>query len=169
MHYLGLLAYQNNRYGDAVRLIDDSIGVKADNPAAYSNLGNALAMLGRHVEAEAAFRSALALDPRLADAWFNLANIQREQQRFADADAAYRRVIVLQPHHIGALNNLANLLLIRGCKEEAAEAFHYLGNALQDVGRTADAGSAYQQSLAISPCPGVEVKLAFITPAIPIS
>jgi protein O-GlcNAc transferase len=168
MHYLGLLAYQNKRYADAVDLINDSIGVQADNPAAYSNLGNALAMLGRRAEAEAAFRSAIALDPGLADAWFNLANIQREQ-RPADADAAYRRVLALQPQHIGALNNLANLLRIQGRREDAAEALHYLGNALQDVGRTADAANAYQQALALSPHPGVEVKLAFLMPAIPLS
>jgi protein O-GlcNAc transferase len=169
LHYLGLLAYQSKRYADAVGLISDSIGVKADNPAAYSNLGNALAMLGRLAEAEAAFGSALALDPGLADAWFNLANIQREQRQLADADAAYRRVIALQPQHIGALNNLANLQRIRGRQEDAAEAFHYLGNALQDAGRTADAANAYQQSLALSPHPGVEVKLAFLVPAIPMS
>ena len=169
MHYLGLLAFQNRRYEDAVRLIGDSIGVEADNPAAHSNLGNALAMLGRHADAEAAFRSALALDPRFADAWFNLANCQREQQRFADADASYQRVIALQPQHIGALNNLANLLLVHERKTEAAEAFHYLGNALQDAGRTSDAASAYQQSMAIAPNAGVEVKLAFLTPAIPLS
>jgi protein O-GlcNAc transferase len=168
-HYLGLLAYQNKRYDDAVRLIGKSIGIKADSPPAHSNLGNALAMLGRYAEAEAAFRNALALDPRLADAWFNLANVQREQQKFDDADAAYRQVISLRPDHTGAYNNLANLLLIRDRKTEAAEAFHYLGDALQDVGRTADAVNAYHQSLAISPEPGVEVKLTFLTPAIPMS
>ncbi len=169
MHYLGLLAYQDRRFGDAVRLIGDSISVQSDNPAAHSNLGNALAMLGRHVEAEDAFRSAVALDPRLADAWFNLANVQREQQRLADADASYRRVIALQPQHIGALNNLANVLLIQQRKAEAAEAFHYLGNALQDAGRTSTAAQAYQQSIAIVPNAGVEVKLSFLTPAIPMS
>ena len=170
LHYLGLIAYQNKRFGDAARLIGDSIAIKADNAAAHSNLGNALAMLGRLVEAEAAFRNALALDPQLADAWFNLGNNQREQNRYADADAAYRRVIALQPQHLGAINNLANLLLLNPeRKAEAAEAFHYLGNVLQDVGRTADAASAYQQALAIAPNPGVEVKLAFLAPVIPMS
>jgi protein O-GlcNAc transferase len=169
LHYLGLLAYQNQRYAEAAQLIGDSIGVKADNPAAWSNLGNALAMLQRHAEAEDALRRALALDPRLADAWFNLANIQREQQRFDAAVAAYRQVTALQPQHIGALNNLAGLLLLRGHEEEAAEAYHYLGNALQDVGRTADAASAYRKAISIWPNPGVEVKLAFLTPVLPMS
>src|SRR5208282_4023308 len=137
--------------------------------AAWSNLGNALAMLLRHAEAEAALQRALALDPRLADAWFNLANVQREQKRFAAAEASYRQVVALQPQHIGALNNLGGLLLRCERKEEAAEAFHYLGNALQDAGRTADAANAYRQALSIWPNPGLEAKLAFLTPVIAMS
>jgi protein O-GlcNAc transferase len=168
-HYLGLLAYQDKRYTDAVRLITEAIAIRAGDPAAHSNLGNALAMLGRHSDAEAAFRAALALDPQLADTWFNLANVQREGQQLEAAEVAYRRVIALHPQHVGARNNLAHLLLLRGRRPEAAEAFHDLGNALQDVGRTADAAGAYQQALAIAPHPGVEVKLAFLTPAIPTS
>ena len=54
-------------------------------------------------------------------------------------------------------------------KTEAAEAFHYLGNALQDAGRTSAAAQAYQQSIAIVPNAGVEVKLSFLTPVIPMS
>ncbi len=169
LHYLGLLAYQNKGYAEAARLIGDSIAVKDDNPAAWSNLGNALAMLLRHAEAEAALQRALALDPRLADAWFNLANVQREQKRFAAAEASYRQVVALQPQHIGALNNLGGLLLLCERKEEAAEAFHYLGNALQDAGRTADAANAYRQALSIWPNPGLEAKLAFLTPVIAMS
>lgn len=169
LHYLGLLAYQNKGYADAVRLIGDSIAVQDDNPAAWSNLGNALAMLGRHADAESALQRALALDPRLVDAWFNLANIQRELKRFDAAEAAYRKVVALQPQHVGALNNLAGLLLLCERKQEAAEAFHYLGNALQDVGRTADAANAYRRALSIWPNPGVEVKLAFLTPVLPMS
>ena len=168
-HYLGLLAYQSRRYADAVALISDSLGVQSDNAAAHSNLGNALAMLGRRVEAEAAFRRALTLDPGLADAWFNLANILREEQRLDEADAAYRRVVALQPQHVAALNNLANLLRLRGRDGDAAEALHYLGDTLQDVGRTADAANAYQQALALAPNPGIEVKLAFLVPPIPAS
>jgi predicted O-linked N-acetylglucosamine transferase (SPINDLY family) len=169
LHYLGLLAYQAQQYETAARLIGESIAEKADDPTAYSNLGNALAMLMRVAEAEAAFRGALSLDPEFADAWFNLGNILREQQRLTDADAAYRRVIDLRPNHIGAFNNLANLLLLRERKEEAAEAFDHLGDVLQDVGRTADATNAYRQAQDISPNLGLEVKLAFLTPVIPMS
>ena len=169
LHYLGLLAYQAQQYETAARLIGESIAEKADDPAAYSNLGNALAMLTRIAEAEAAFRGALSLDPEFADAWFNLGNILREQQRLTDADAAYRRVIALSPNHAGAFNNLANLLVLQGCKEEAAEAFDHLGDVLQDAGRTADAANAYRQAQDIWPNPGLEVKIAFLTPVVPMS
>jgi protein O-GlcNAc transferase len=169
LHYLGLLAYQAQQYEAAARLIGQSIAEKADDPTAHSNLGNALAMLTRSAEAEAAFRRAVSLAPEFADAWFNLGNILREQKRLTDADAAYRRVIALRPNHIGAFNNLANLLLLRGHKEEAAEAFDHLGDVLQDVGRTADAANAYGQAQAIWPNPGLEVKIALLTPAIPMS
>jgi predicted O-linked N-acetylglucosamine transferase (SPINDLY family) len=169
LHYLGLLAYQAQQYEKAARLIGESIVEKTDNATAHSNLGNALAMLGRNVEAEAAFREALSLAPEFADAWFNLGNILRQQQRLDDADAAYRRVVELRPNHLGAFNNLANLLLLRGRKEEAAEAFDQLGDVLQEAGRTEDAANAYRQALASWPSPGPEVKLALLIPVISMS
>jgi len=169
LHYLGLLAYQTQQYEKAAHLIGESIGERAGDPTVHSNLGNALAMLGRAAEAEAAFRRAVSLAPEFADAWFNLGNILRQQDRLDDADAAYRRVLELQPNHIGAYNNLANLLLVRGRKEESAEAFDQLGDVLQEVGRTDDAANAYRQALAHWPSPGPEVKLALLVPVIPMS
>jgi len=167
--YIGLLAYQKGRPEEAVRLIGDSIAINGDDPAAHSNLGNALASLGRHAEAETAFSRALQLDPRQADAWFNLGNVQRLRERYDDADASYRRAVALQPNHVGALSNLANLLLVRRQPAAAGAAFDNLGDALQAVGRTEDAAGAYRQALAVSPQPGVEAKLAFLTPVIPMS
>jgi len=166
LHYLGLLAYQRGDYETAANLIGESVGVQDDSPAAYSNLGNALAMLGRFADAEAAFRNASRVDPQFADALFNLGNILRQQQKLADAEDAYRRVVARHPGHVGALNNLGNLLYLRGRAQEAADAFLLLGDVLQGEGRSQDAAAAYRQSLAILPNPGVEVKLAFLIPTI---
>ncbi len=168
LHYRGLIAYQGQRYQDAVTLMQQSLAL-ASVAAVHSNLANALAALARWGEAEAALRAALTLEPQFADAWFNLGNVLREQRRLADADAAYRRVLELKANHLGALNNLANLLHLRGQRDDAAQAFYYLGNVLQDEGRSADAANAYRQSLALIPNPGVEINLAFLTPAIAAS
>src|SRR5262245_48415609 len=159
LHYLGLVAYQAQQYETAARLIGESIAEKSDDAAVHSNLGNALTMLNRFSEAEAAFRRALELNPQFADAWFNIGNILRHEQRYAEADGAYRNAIALVPNHAGALNNLANVLLLQGRKAQAAEAYYHLGNVLQDIGRTADAGNAYRQAQAVFPNSGVDVAL----------
>jgi len=169
LHYLGLLAYSAKRYDTAARLIGESIAVRPGNAAASSNLGNALVMLGRLAEAEAAFRDAQTQDPQLADASFNLGNVLRQQQKLPDAQLAYRRAMAQNPNHAGALANLAHLLVLQQRPGEAAAAFLHLGNLLQDHGRTGEAANAYRQSLALAPDPGVEVQLAFLTPVIPVS
>ncbi len=169
LHYSGLLAYQQQRFDAAVDLIGRSLAVQADNPTACSNLGNALAMLGRLPEAEAAFRHALAVDPQFADACFNLGNLLRQQQALAAAAEYYRRAIALVPSHTGALNNLGNVLHLLGRIREAGDAFLQLGNVLQDTGQSEAAADAYRRSLALAPNPGVEVQLALLMPVIPMS
>jgi len=169
LHYMGLLAYQAGIFDVAVRLIGDSIAVNADNAAAHVNLGNAMGMLRRLPEAQAALEKGLVLDAANPDAWFNLGNIQRERELTEDAERSYRRVLALDSAHTGALNNLANLAYLDGRRDEAAAIFHQLGNCLQDAGRTADAERAYRQAQAIAPSPDVEVDLAFLTPALPSS
>jgi predicted O-linked N-acetylglucosamine transferase (SPINDLY family) len=169
LHYMGLLAYQAGIFDAAVRLIGESIAVNADNASAHVNLGNALAMLRRLPEAQAALEKGLALDAANPDAWFNLGNIQRERELREDAERSYRRVLELDDAHTGALNNLANVAYLDGRRDEAAALFHQLGHCLQDAGRTADAERAYRQAQAIAPSPGIEVDLAFLTPALPSS
>src|SRR5262249_43990769 len=57
----------------------------------HYNLGNALSGQGKHVEAEAAYRKAIALKPDLAEPHCNLGNALRGQGRFTESLAAYRR------------------------------------------------------------------------------
>ena len=169
LHYLGLIAFQNKRYDSAVDLIAKSIAAADDNAAAHSNLANALTMLGRLPEAEAALDQALRIDPRFADAAFNRGNVLRQQERLADAENAYRQAIAIDANHVGALNNLAQLLELRGDRVQAAAAQYALGNALNDLGRHQDAAQAYDRSLALAHHPGVELKRLLNIPVIPAS
>lgn len=169
LHYRGLLAYQAGDYETAARLIAESVALKADDAVACMNLGNAMLMLRRLPEAQAALEAAVALDQANPDAWYNLANVQRERQQRATAGASYRRALALNPSHAGALNNLANLLYLDGRVDESVEAFHKLGDLRQTMGQTDMAARAYQQALALAPNPGIETALALLTPALPAS
>lgn len=169
LHYLGMIAYQAEYYDKAVDFISQSIQIRGNNSSAHSNLGNALAMLGRLEDAEESFRTALRLNPQFADAHYNLGNILHKQQKFDEAEASYRNAVAINPNHFAALNNLANVLNLQGRAEEAAQAYAYLGNVLQDLGRGQAAAQAYEQSVAILPNPGIEVQKSFLIPVVPMS
>ncbi len=169
LHYLGLLVYGAGRYDLAADLLQQSVRANGRNAAAWSNLGNALTMLQRLPEAEAAFRSALRADPAFADAAFNLGNALRQQNRMQEAEESYRHAASANPLHTGALNNLALVQDSQGRKEEAAQSLARLGNVLQDLGRSEDAMRAFRQSMDRFANPGVEVLHALTMPVIPFS
>jgi tetratricopeptide (TPR) repeat protein len=80
-------------------------------------------------EAMAAYRKALELDSRLADAHLNLGRMLHDRARLAEAEACYRSALVARP--------------------EDATAAYNLGVALQDLGRLRDAAEAYATAVAL--------------------
>ena len=64
---------------------------------AHSNRGNALQRLKRFTEAEEAYRRAIELQPKFADAWNNLGTCLRELKRPEEAETAYRKALELNP------------------------------------------------------------------------
>jgi tetratricopeptide (TPR) repeat protein len=67
---------------------------------AYGQLSMAHLGKGDLVQAEAAVRKALALDPRFLLDWFRLGHILRMRGRHADALAAYERTIQAEPYEL---------------------------------------------------------------------
>lgn len=82
-------------------------------------------------EAIAAYRSALEIDPGLADAHLNLGRLLHDREETAEAEHCYRRALELRP--------------------EDATAAYNLGVALQDLGRFQEAVSTYLTTLEIDP------------------
>ncbi|MBI5479685.1 MAG: tetratricopeptide repeat protein [Deltaproteobacteria bacterium] len=64
----------------------------------HSNRALALINLGRYDEAEAAFRAAIARDPRPTH-WANLARFYALRQRYPESVAAFQRALAVQPDH----------------------------------------------------------------------
>jgi serine/threonine-protein kinase len=133
-----------------------------DLPHAHDRLGHILVQQKRYGEAEAAFREALLLDPRLAGTWGNLgavlANFRGDHQRAVDA---YRRALEIDPDSVFARCNLGTSLNWLRRYSEALVAFDTvlkieptsapaLGGrafALWQLGRLEEAEAAYGRAL----------------------
>src|SRR6218665_1821109 len=68
----GLIYLRQQKYADAEKVLHNAIQVNARNPFAFNLLGVALREQGKFPDAEAAYDSALAIDPNYAKAHFNL-------------------------------------------------------------------------------------------------
>jgi len=136
-----------------------------ENAVARLNLGNALARLGRHEEAEVTFARALALEPEFAEAHNNLGELQLEQQRPEEALANFREAARIRPDDATAHENLARVLvrlqrfdaaLLSGCRAvaispQSAAAHDILGSALAGLFRCEEAIASFARALEIDP------------------
>jgi tetratricopeptide (TPR) repeat protein len=133
----------------------------ADRPEGRANLGNLHAAQGRHEEAAAAFRAALALDPGFVQAALNLADLQRGLDRESEAEQTLRAALARDPD-TAAVRFALGLSLVRQKRtpealgELAAAArlapdnarFAYVhGVALKDGGKPEAARRVFENAL----------------------
>ena len=90
----------------------------------YSDLGITLMKQERYVEAEAACRIAIDLNPSEANAHSNLGKILMGLNRYEEAAAAYRKAIELNRSDAAAYNSLGILLRNLKLYDEAEAAYH---------------------------------------------
>jgi predicted O-linked N-acetylglucosamine transferase (SPINDLY family) len=121
------IVHQAGRHEEAARLLRSF----ARTPPELSNLGVSLANLGRHEEAEAAYRKAIGLDPAFASVYVNLGSLLQKQRRDSEAEAAFRHALTL--------------------RNDLAKAWNGLGHALQCQGRIKEALEAFRQAVAYEP------------------
>ncbi|WKB53648.1 tetratricopeptide repeat protein [Eleftheria terrae] len=107
-------------YGELVRLHPE------DSAAAWFNLAYLLDEAGRCEEAEAGFRRALALDPRLDRAWYGLGLSLIRMRRLDEAVDALRRNTELQPMSPYGWYQLARVHVDRDEPQEATRIIRHL-------------------------------------------
>ena len=119
---------------------------------------------GKPAEAEAQFLKAVATDAKDYSAYFNLAFAQSVQNKDSEATINYRKVLELKPGLYEAELNLGILLLRQKLPKDAIPLLdtaakakpdqyrpnYYLGEALIDVNRGAEAEASYRRALAIN-------------------
>jgi tetratricopeptide (TPR) repeat protein len=130
-HLLGLIAYQNGRFDQAIVSIRHAITLKPSAPAYYSNFGLALEASGRIDDAVASYLHALSLQPDLAEIHCNLANALLKLTKFHEAATHYRHSLHL--------------------KQDYAEAHFGLGLALDKLAQMDEAVAQYRQALRVDP------------------
>lgn len=98
----------------------------APDASAWFNLAYVLQQAGRQVEAEAAFRQAIANDERMDRAWYGLGLALVHRQEFDEAAAAFRKAAVLQPMSPHPWYRLAEVCLVMGRHDEVHEVLQHL-------------------------------------------
>ena len=165
MHLLGVIAIQSSDLPNAIKLIEQAVTIRTDQPAWFGNLGTAKSGAGDFDGAIAAYQAALRINPAHVESHYNLAHVHRQASDLAAAESSYREAIRLSPSHAGALNNLATCLREQGRSAEAvqlleqavqtspqfAEGYYNLGNALRDIDRTTDAIAALETARDLLP------------------
>ncbi len=132
---------------------------------------------GRLLQAEAAYRQILTINPAHVDARINLGAVLIVLGRPAEAEASCREVLRLRPNDPEAHINLGAVLNALGRPAEAEasyrgalrlrpnypEAHINLGNALRALGRPAEAGASYREALRLRPnSPEVHINLGAV-------
>jgi predicted TPR repeat methyltransferase len=165
LHYSGLLAHQQEKYDEAISLIEQSLAIDPNRADCYSNLGIVYRAKGDFEKAVAAYERAIALNPQLANAHSNLGVLLRLTERPVEAEAAYRKALEIDPTHIEAWHNLGILMgSLRRVKEAVIcyckvttlnrhhrEARRLLGLAYCTLGELDKAIEIYQAWLAEEP------------------
>jgi predicted O-linked N-acetylglucosamine transferase (SPINDLY family) len=165
LHLLGLLAMQGRQFEMAIELIGRAIRGDRRQATFHANLGEALRHAGRLDDAIAAYRTALTIQPGVAQIHVMLAGAQLSAGRTDEAIANLREALRLSPEDNPARTRLGHALHEQGQLSEAevcfrrvlradprsAEAHFNLAGVLQSQSKHDDAAASYQTVLQLNP------------------
>ncbi len=132
----------------------------ADRPGSHLNIGVFYAQQGKPGDAEAAYRTALRLDPGFVPALMNLADLYRAQQRDGDGEPLLRQALAIAPDDASVHRALGLLLVRKGKKLAALENFKRAAELQPD-----DAQSGYVYAIALNAMGRTESALAVLEDA----
>jgi protein O-mannosyl-transferase len=116
---LASVLISQQRFDQAVVVLQDLIRLDARNPSNYANLGIAYVGLDRSEDAVNAFTRAVELAPENPSFHHNLGNALAGVARLDEAIAEYRRSLALAPGKAAVHQALGMVLVAKGRREEA--------------------------------------------------
>jgi len=154
-----------NNFEAAVAPLQKFITEKPEVAFAHFQLGYAYTALKRSDEARAEYERAIALDPKMPEAYLNLGILLLDKQEYAAAVAPLHKVVELLPAQSRPRSLLAVAQDRSGDQESAARSFegvlhldpndvtanHYLGELDLRRNKPAEAESRFRHALEIRP------------------
>ncbi|MDP7010304.1 MAG: tetratricopeptide repeat protein [Verrucomicrobiota bacterium] len=157
---LGIVYKQMGLLKDAIASYRYALALKPHHAEAHYNLGIILRSQGLLKEAETSYRKALKSQPGNDEIHNNLGMVMQEMGRIDEAIACFRKAAAINPGNTSARGNLALALkapdLIQVAdmywkilhrQPENAEAYHKLGQILNELSRHEEAAACFRKAL----------------------
>jgi tetratricopeptide (TPR) repeat protein len=119
----GEAAYQSKNYAEAVKLFDEYTVRKPQNPWGHYMLALSAWKSGDLVKSEAAFGTALRLDPMHMKSYVNLSRVLIEQKRFDEAIGTLTKAGEIDPESVTVQRLMARTFSAQHKTDEAIEAY----------------------------------------------
>jgi predicted O-linked N-acetylglucosamine transferase (SPINDLY family) len=156
----GLLAGQLGRTALALERLGAAARLPTADGAVHAALGQALLTAGDTDGAEAAFRRALTLDPRLPAAHDGLGALLARRDRFAEAAGHFRAALARAPELVATRYRLATALLGLGERERAIDEYRgVLARAPDHEGALAKLSFELRLTCDWDPLPAIDRRL----------
>src|SRR5262249_51562429 len=128
-------------YQEAKQQFLEAIKCTPDDASLYVQLGDSIyVQLGGsnseiEREAEDAYRKAIQLHEKCAEAHYGLGRLLKDQNRWPEAEEEFKAAIHANPNYVNALQQLG-LLLQRQNRREEADIFFAKAGAIGAIGKT---------------------------------
>ncbi|MHC4985610.1 MAG: tetratricopeptide repeat protein, partial [Planctomycetota bacterium] len=159
-----LAALTEQRYGDAIDILNDALIAYPDEPILLEGLATVYQEAGHHDLALATCRQILSSAPADTKALYNAGVALMRLERYDEAEAPLRTLLAIEPDHLEALTNLAVCLQAQGKLAEARQSWQDLlaiedtaanhfdvGVILMDLDEPAAALDHFRRAAALDP------------------
>jgi tetratricopeptide (TPR) repeat protein len=165
LHLLGLVAFQAGKPEVAANCLETAIKCDMFQATYWADLAEIYRALERIPEAVAAYRKALEMNPKMADAWTHFGTLLEATGEVEEGLDCYRKALQIDPDYAGAHAFLGVAMQQQGRLDEAQESLEraarlapenpeiylQLGRCLQAQSKWLDAIACYQNVRRLDP------------------
>ena len=107
LRLLGLIEFDEKKYENSLKLLDESLQINPNDSECYSNRGVVNFELKNIEEAISDYKKAISIDKNNYNAFFNLGNLYKELNRLDESIENFNEAISINKNHYKAYHNRA--------------------------------------------------------------